>query len=176
MGRKKQPIYAADLKFRQPASAEPDARSQAEIANRKQGGGFEHEHEESPGEVAVARAFQPEICPLRFDCMEIAAQGWGGAVGFMRRREGKCSSTSTRMSTSTSTITARRMNSLSDSGLFVVQGRCPASGGVVFSLAQTLLVCRRKPVLKVMTKKYKILPSPPRAIGVEGEAAMASMP
>ena len=46
----------------------------------------EHEHEESPGEVFVARAFQPEICPLRLDCLEIAARGWG-AVGFTRSRE-----------------------------------------------------------------------------------------
>ena len=46
----------------------------------------EHEHEESPREVFVARAFQPEICPLRLGCVEIAARGWG-AVGFTRSRE-----------------------------------------------------------------------------------------
>jgi len=34
----------------------------------------EHEHEELPGGLAVARAFQPEICPLRLGCLEIAVR------------------------------------------------------------------------------------------------------
>jgi len=49
----------------------------------------EHEHEESLGGLAVARAFQPEICPLRLGCLEIAARRWGvlQAVGLTRSRE-----------------------------------------------------------------------------------------
>jgi len=34
----------------------------------------EYEHEELLGGLAVARAFQPEICPLRLGCLEIAAR------------------------------------------------------------------------------------------------------
>ncbi len=38
--------------------------------------------------LQVARAFQPEICPLRPDCLEIAAAGRGGlTAGVTRRRE-----------------------------------------------------------------------------------------
>jgi len=56
---------------------------------------YEHEYEESLGGLAVARAFQPEICPLRLGCPEIAARGWGGGVAGgwshakTRRREGR---------------------------------------------------------------------------------------
>jgi len=47
---------------------------------------FEHEHEESPGVLSVARAFQPEICPLRLDARRSPLRGCR-AVGLTRSRE-----------------------------------------------------------------------------------------